>query len=241
MNNRECPKCHRTKYRIIKRLCQSCYSIEFNRCKFVRKLSDPKTIVLSDFQKEFLTGSLLGDGWITNLKYGRKNPAFGVDRKQDDLGYLKWQFNCVKNLCSRSFVLKDKYNKITNKIQKHCLFETRFLSCLLELRKLWYPNNVKIVPSSLTLTRLVIQIWYCDDGSLEVFESGSFRIKFATNGFSKDEVIFLADLLKDRYCADFSIHKDGSNFRIVASSKTAPILMKDLANDHPPLSRKFII
>lgn len=219
--------------------CNSCYTVLLRNGSITRKFE--KDVTITNLQKEFITGSLLGDGWISNLKYGRKSPCFGIDRKQNDLSYLEWQYKFVDNLCSRPILLKDKFNKTTKKTQKHCLFETRYLPSLLEFRTLWYPNDIKIVPPSLQLTKLIIQIWYCDDGSLEVFDSGNFRIRFATNGFSKDEVLFLTDLLKDRYNSKFAINKDGKNFRIVAPTETAPILMEDMKEHFPPMERKLIL
>lgn len=234
----KCPTCGRTKFRIIKGQCQSCYTIAFNRARFVRKR--PKNIILTDLQKEFITGCLLGDAWISNLKYGRQSPCFGIDRKQDDLVYLRWQYNFVENLCSRPILMKDKLNKATKKTQKHCLFETRYLPSLLEFRKLWYPNDNKIVPNDLKLTKLTMQLWYCDDGSLEVFESGNYRLKFSTHGFSKDENVFLMDLLKNRYCEEFSLVKDGDKYTIRANTKAAIVLIRDLEDGFPPgIERKL--
>jgi hypothetical protein len=236
----ECPKCKRTKYRIIKEVCQSCYCIAFNKDhRPSRKHSID--IEISDLQKEFITGSLLGDAWISNLKYGRQSPCFGVDRKRDDLKYLKWQYEFIKNLCLRPIVLRERLNKTTNKTHKHCSFETRYLPSLLEFRKLWYPSDIKVIPSELKLTKLIMQIWYCDDGSLEIFESGKFRIKFAAHGFSKDENLFLIDLLEDRYCEKFSLNKDRDKWIICANVKTAPIIIEDLKNEFPSgMKRKMI-
>lgn len=200
-----------------------------------------KDILLSPMQIEFMTGCLLGDAWLSNLKYGRKSPCFGIDRKLDDLEYLKWQFSFVNNLCGRDIILKDKYNKTTKKTQQHCTFETRYLPSLLELRKLWYPHDIKVIPSDLKLSRLIVQIWYCDDGSLEKFSNGNFRIKFSTHGFTKDENIFLIDLLKDRYCEDFSLGKDRDKYIIRADTKTAPVLYEDLKEGFPPgIERKML-
>lgn len=219
--------------------CNTCYTVNLRNGSIERKFK--KEVELSSTQIEFITGALLGDAWLSNLKYGRKSPCFGIDRKLDDLDYLKWQYQFVENLCSRPWITKDKYNKTTKKTQQHCLFETRYLHSFLELRKLWYPNNIKVVPDNLSLSRLIVQVWYCDDGSLEKLDSGNFRIKFATNGFTKDEVIFLIDLLKDRYNSDFSLNKDDNNFRILVPTSTAPILMEDLKQDFPPMPRKLII
>jgi hypothetical protein len=219
--------------------CNSCYTVLLRNGFLKRKFE--KDLSITDLQKEFMTGSLLGDAWISNLKYGRQSPCFGIDRKQGDLEYLIWQYEFVSNLCSRQITLKNKLNKTTGKTQKHCLFETRYLPSLLEFRKLWYPDEIKVVPSDLKLTKLIMQIWYCDDGSLEIFESGNFRIKFATQGFSKDENIFLIDLLKDRYCEKFSLHKDKDKWRICASSKVSPVVIEDLKDGFPPgMERKMI-
>lgn len=217
--------------------CNSCYTVGLRNGSIQRKYT--KDISITEIQKEFLTGCLLGDGWISNLKYGRKTPCFGIDRKQDDLDYLKWQFSFVENLCSRPISLKDRYNKTTEKTHKHCLFETRYLASLLDLRKLWYPEDKKIIPSNLKLTRLIMQIWYCDDGTLEMMNNGKYRIRFATNGFSKEDNLKLISLLEDRYGGKFSLHKDSDSYRIATDVKTAPLVMDDLKINFPPMKRKL--
>jgi hypothetical protein len=222
--------------------CNSHYTILLRNGNITRKFK--KNESLSELQKEFITGCLLGDAWISNIKYGRKNPSFGIDRKQDDLDYLQWQYKFVENLCSRQIKIKNRLNKSTNKTQKHCLFETRYLSSLLELRKLWYPNEKKIVPNNLKLTKLVMQIWYCDDGNLEIISPTSFRIKLSTHGFSKNECKFLISLLEQRYnCKGFSLVKDHKNkkqYCIRINHKSSIIVLNDLKENFPPgMKRKL--
>lgn len=239
----KCPKCGRNKFRIIRGLCNSCYSAFCQSDSFVKKLPPIEEIILTDLQKEFINGCLLGDGWLSNLKYGRKNTCFGIDRKLDDLGYLKWQFEFLKNLCSRDIVIRDRYNKTTKKTHHHCGFETRYAPTLLEFRKIWYPNDIKIIPNNLELTDLIMKIWYCDDGSLDIYSPSSFSIKFSTQGFLKDEVLFLIDLLKNKYNENFSIIKDQKykeQYCIFANKKAAHTILLSMKNDFPPgIERKL--
>lgn len=243
MMNKICPLCQKNKYRIIRGICQNCYNLarhHNNIDGYNTKLINTNSIILTPIQDEFITGSLLGDAWVTNLKYGRKSPSFGIDRKQEDLEYLEWQYGFVSNLCLRPIVLKDRFNKTTKKTHQHCSFETRYLPSLLNFRKLWYPNDIKIVPSKLKLTKLIMQIWYCDDGSLEIMDSGNFRIKFSTHGFTKDENMFLISLLDNRYNEKFSLVPDGDKYTIRANVKVAPVLIKDLTDNFPPgMKRKL--
>lgn len=237
-----CPKCNRNKFRIIKGLCQSCYITLYNKSKFVRKY--PKDIEITNIQKEFLTGCLLGDGWIRKINSGKNYPNFGIDRNQKDLDYLKWQYEFVKNLCSdNGIILRDRYNKTTKKTQKSCRFETRYLPSLLEFRKKWYPFEKKIVPNELKLTKLVMQIWYCDDGSLEIASPKSFRIKLSTHGFTKKEVMFLVSLLHEKYGDGFSIIKDSKEkeqYFIRANTKASTRILNDLKDGFPPgMKRKL--
>ena len=67
-------------------------------------------------------------------------------------------------------------------------------------------------------------------------------MKFSTHGFSKDENIFLIDLLKDRYNEEFSLVKDKDKFTIKANVKAAPIVLEDLKDNFPlGMNRKIIL
>jgi (2Fe-2S) ferredoxin len=75
---------------------------------------------------------------------------------------------------------------------------------------LWYQNvdsrKVKQVPNSLKLNGQVVAHWIADDGFV-TYNKLPHRLQcdFATQGFSKSEVEFLASLLNDRYGEEFLI------------------------------------
>lgn len=236
-----CPKCGQNKCRIIKGVCQFCYINEYTKLHRKRKYPSSDKIIITDLQKEFISGCLLGDGCISNIKYGRKSPSFGIDRMFSDIEYARWQYSFIQNLCSRDLSIRDRYNKTTQKTHKCCTIQTRYIPQLLEIRNLWYLNEIKIIPTNLKLTKLIMQIWYCDDGSLEKFNSGSFRIKFSTHGFSIEENMFLIDLLNEKYNIKSSLHKDKDKFKICINSNYAPIVFDDLKKDFPNgMQRKLL-
>lgn len=194
---------------------------------------------ITDIQNEFITGSLLGDAHLTNLKYGRKSPSFSIQRKIADIDYLVWEYTFLNKLCSREIYKKDRYNKTTGKTIKQCGFDTRFLPCLLPFRQKWYPNGIKIVPQDIKLSKLIMQIWYCDDGSIEIISKNSFRIKLCTHGFLKEESEFLIELLKERYDEKFYLCKDGKHFFIRTNTKGSRAMLLDMKEGFPPMPRKL--
>ena len=222
--------------------CKNCYVTLMSKGELKRKY--PVNVDITNLQKEFITGCLLGDGYLSKLSKS-KNPSFGIDRQLKDLKYLKWQYDFIKNLCSCPIHISDRLNKTTGRVRHHCSLWTRSLPSLLELRHKWYPNGIKIIPPDLKLSKLIMQIWYCDDGSLETHIStknrpNSHRIKFATHGFAEQEIKFLIKLLEDRYQQSFSIAKDRDRFTIRAGVNTTKVLLADLKENFPPgIERKM--
>jgi len=56
------------------------------------------------------------------------------------------------------------------------------------------------------LTPRALAIWFMDDGSLH----NTFGAKLATQGFTKEECLFLKDLLTELYNLKVSINKTGT-------------------------------
>lgn len=140
-------------------------------------------------QLEIIDGSLLGDGHLTNPKYG--DSAFVKAQCLRHKPYLEWTFQELSPFSSR---LKDSDNKCNGKTYKRTTFSTGSNPYLSELRSKWYPNGVKIVPRDLRLTPLSTAIWFFDDGSNSVQERCA---KFATYCFTRSDCEFLQSQLVD--------------------------------------------
>lgn len=77
-----------------------------------------------------------------------------------------------------------------------------------ELRMKWYPNGKKEVPDDLSwLDDYAVARWFMDDGSLSHHPAQQDRALFATNGFSQDAVIRLAERLSEMYGAFCTVYQ----------------------------------
>jgi Mor family transcriptional regulator len=162
---------------------------------------------LNQLQQDVLIGSLLGDGSI-NKPYsvqGRGNAKFSKTQKLDRKPYLDWHSEIMGEYSSGVVPVysSEKLVKGENGIierhhaQKHLSayrFDTFSHPNITKLRKEWYPNDIKQIPTNLVLNPQRIAIWYFDDGSNN--EKQRYAV-LCTNSFTVAEVEFLAAKLKD--------------------------------------------
>lgn len=152
-------------------------------------------------QKDIIIGSLLGDGSI-KADSGR---AFSKTQYIKSKEYIDWHLNELKPFSSKIYeVYSDKKftsrNRKTNisvwtKMAKYLAaykVQTYTHAYFSELRKLWYPHGIKIIPKNIKLSPLSIAIWFCDDGWNLVKNR---RAGFCTHSFTIDDVNFIRNEL----------------------------------------------
>ena len=118
-------------------------------------------------------------------------------------GLIK-KFEEAKYTC-KAFLSLNKIKKLINDTHVYkiyCQFETRSSVQFTQLYKYWYPHGVKHVPRDLELTPTTVLSWFIDDGS---FLGPSIR--FATNGFSRLDVEFLAKKIEQTIKVKTRIYK----------------------------------
>lgn len=94
----------------------------------------------------------------------------------------------------------------------------------------WYPDGTKVVPSDVILNATSIAHWYCGDGELESY---GYRMTFCTDGFSIDEVRFLADRLMTLYAVHVRVfNHQPRQPRLCVERKADRILLADTIADH---------
>lgn len=204
---------------------------------------------LTDYQREILIGSLLGDGCL-ELGVNSKNPCLRISRSRKDKPYLLWQAEIFNNFLTE-FSIRDKntFDERTQKIYQGVSLRTECNPVFLPYYKEWYKynytsgHNTKILPSNLLLTPTIIAIWIADDGNIITYEgkrSYSLNLKIATHGFSEQEVIKLKFLLEERYNFKFAIYQDDGKFFIrLNKGANTKILLQDIDSAWVfPLERK---
>jgi hypothetical protein len=149
-----------------------------------------------------INGTLLGDAWIenTNFKNRTKNCNYGTEHCIEQIEYLT-KINEILNPFSLPIRFRNRKNPFFNKtndkkIINSCIFNTKKCEHFTNLRNIWYPNGIKIVPKEIDLNWRTIAFWYCDDGSNMLGKRCIRRDGIiSTNGFTEDDVEFLINEL----------------------------------------------
>jgi len=157
---------------------------------------------LTKHQENMITGSLLGDGWLTK-DIGKKNSRFRKQQKQ--LEHIEWlnkelsPYNCEKPYATTSDneIVNHKGRmpssiKTERRIVGYCM-STIAHPTFTTLRQQWYPKNKKTIPDTLSLNSEILAIWYVDDGCT------SYKNRFcnlSTQSFTFAEADRLIEILK---------------------------------------------
>jgi len=148
---------------------------------------------LSEFQKEVIRGSLLGDGnlspTIHKVSLGTRF-RLGHGLKQEK--YLLWKASLFKNISG-----------VTYKDKKSIKFDMTPLPELYEMRRSIYINGYKYLPPDFlsTLTPLSLAIWYQDDGCLDIRNKtkDKGRITICVQAIAPESRIILKQYLEQKY------------------------------------------
>ncbi len=159
-----------------------------------------QTLFVTSRQEEILIGSLLGDAYITK----RGQIQFEQSEKQKE--YLFWKHEELSSISYKNISEVKRFDKRFSKLNVSYRFWTR--QYFLSWREKFYPDNKKIVPRDIQLTPLALAVWYMDDGCLS-----DHKCILATDGFSKEDILFLQKLLIEKFAIKSSV-KNGSKILI---------------------------
>lgn len=175
---------------------------------------------LSKIQGDFMIGSLLGDGSIHN------DGHYSISQKDSSLEYIQYMDNLLKPFSK--YLTQEFWKKVVNKnnVLQHIneggskgwKLATIIHPIFKELRKKWYPNNVKIVPLDIKLNPYILAIWMMDDGSNRNGKSKDIRLN--TQSFTNEETLFLVQkLLGLNICSKMHLDKNNQPYiRIISKS-----------------------
>lgn len=166
---------------------------------------------MTKIQEQVIIGSMIGDGSMKRVRSGFKNSenkteaissSFNESHGMEQTDYLQWKYNILKDFCNKGL----SFNKNRNTYS----FYTLSCSIFTDLEKEWYLRNkdgfyilnkrghrIKIIPQTLMLTPLSLAIWYLDDGNLSYNNNKNRTIRIFTDGFFKEDCLFLIEKLKE--------------------------------------------
>lgn len=185
-------------------------------------------------QWQIINGNLLGDGSIHKMGW------FSFGQKHTRKEYVQFIHDELLPFSRNLYYKKTKRPKrVDGKISHDhwdgtwlysCRFQTITWQIFKGLRNKWYPDGIKIVPKDITITPLTCAMWFADDGSNNPKKKS---LTIATNSFTKTEVLYLVDLLKELNIK--STAQANNDKHIIAISCRSYFDFVDMIKPHLPL------
>lgn len=172
----------------------------------LKKYSEKKKpeLHISKELDEIITGSLLGDGYIKDYikhtsgpeRRRNRNSSLVLKHGYKQKEYIMYKKNIIDNHVL-SYIRKQDINDIRfkNPLYTQYIVETSQNSAFNKYRDLWYVDGKKIIPfDKLTITPLILAIWFQDDG----YRSRSNYV-LCTQSFTKKECDKLCTIINSTY------------------------------------------
>jgi len=191
----------------------------------INKNSDQIPKTFTQEQSEFFTGLMLGDGgliWSKNRGY----PRLSIGRQLKDKDYVFWQYNVFKDFYGTPPKYYKPYDKRTKKFYERYTCITKSGSLFTKMYNRWYPNNIKIVPRDLILNPFILLVWFLDDGCITKTSEHGLSIKLSTDGFTRDDTDYLAELLGLFIGEKINVYKNGSGWILKSYTLAAIKIIK---------------
>jgi hypothetical protein len=197
--------------------------IDHNNCK-----APGKTRVLiakyhlTDYQKQVIFGTLLGDGSL-HLFFKERYHKLSLEQGSTQEDYLKWKTNVLGDFTSLKPIQYKNSTTWTSRSISHPDFT--------EFYHMFYNEGKKIVPLNLELlTPLAIAIWFADDGSQS---KSSNQCWIFTCSFSLVDNERLCSFFKEVYQIE-PVIRHWSGYPLLAFNKDASLKLHDLIDEYIP-------
>ena len=202
--------------------------------KRVKGPRTPPAPDLTDFQKEVIFGTMLGDLTAErSQKTGNTRLRFYMSSINKDLIYHLYSIFKSYVKTEPKFINR-KLNKLTNIEHTDIYFSTLKYPMFNWVYDDFYVKNenknIKIIPkdSINSLTSISLAYWIMDDGS---FNKCKGYLILCTDSYSREEVLHLIDILKNKFnlsAALVSIKKKNKNFyyRVRVNKSSMPHLIE---------------
>lgn len=168
---------------------------------------------LTQHQKEFLIGCLLGDGYLSKPTSEKSNSHFACQHGQEQSDYNKYKMTVLESLNAKYYEYTRKTPSYrTGKYYSYNIVSTVKNKELTELRKKLYVNGKKTITKEIleNFTAYSLAILFMDDGNrtkpVTSGEQTSYHI--ATCGFDKQSLEIFVEFLWHKFHLEVLISKD---------------------------------
>src|SRR3989344_1942934 len=181
---------------------------EAGRITYSANIRKMKRIVLDEYQKAVIVGSILGDAYL-EANWSKTNYRMGIRHSVDQSEYVQWLYEILKPLV----LPPPQYYERT----RSTWFRTISHPELSQWQKIFYRDKKKIIPETIReylANPVTIAIWFMDDGN-KVMRDGKLQgYHLNTQSFSKNENEMLADAMNEIYGIYCRLERNHKYYRL---------------------------
>jgi len=175
-----------------------------------------KRIVLDEYQKAIIVGSILGDAYL-EANWSKTNYRMGIRHSVNQKEYVKWLYEILKPLV----LTPPQYYEHT----RSTWFRTISHSELSEWQKIFYRDKKKIIPKTIARylsNPVTIAVWFMDDGNV-VRQKGdeTYGYHLNTQSFTIAENELLQSTLKRLWNIECTLQKNHGYTRLYILKRSA--------------------
>jgi hypothetical protein len=162
---------------------------EAGRITYSANIRKMKRVLLDEYQKAVIVGSILGDAYL-ETNWSKTNYRMGIRHSVDQKEYVQWLYEILKSLV----LTPPQYYERT----RSTWFRTISHHELSRLHQIFYKDKKKIIPETIAeylSNPITLAIWFMDDGNVKMSRGKVNGYHLNTQSFSKDENILLAETL----------------------------------------------
>lgn len=166
--------------------------------------------------RSVIVGLVISDGWIIFENKTSKNALLGFSQSGANSIYAWYVFSILSHYCPSYPIFREGKHK--GKFSYAIQFKTRSMACITELRRLFYPEGIKVIPNNiyelLTPVALAHIIMGDGQGARLIPATLGLGIVLCTNSFSVNDVVRLMNVLIIRYRLECTIHLKRQNQKV---------------------------
>ena len=155
--------------------------------------------------KQFLRGSVLGDGSLELSSKNSKNARLKFCHSEKQSDYIKWKKDFLYKFDLTTDANINCYTAISDRYKKgYCKtlsFSSKTHPLFTSFKSLYYNNKQRVIDTNdmKNMNELALAIWYMDDGYLWHRKNRSSRVTLCTDSFRETDVLYLIDLLLNKW------------------------------------------
>ena len=178
-----------------------------------------KTLKLSEFQRQVLIGTLLGDGCLETQNRGRTY-RLKIEHSMTQKDYVYWKYKVFKNFTLSEPRIHKRMSY--GSVRENYCFSTVSHGSLRFYCQQFYKNGKKMMPKIIykMITPLALAVWFMDDGSIKSKQHRALVIH--SQSFNKQDLLNIIEVLDKKYGIKLTLRKreDGSGYVLYLLSKT---------------------